>query len=61
MSRKDDLPTSSESTLRAVPRAVIRLLRSGQLDEAKTRRVLEIHGPAALDAVGSVKAEAPEA
>jgi hypothetical protein len=29
---------------RALPRAVIRLLRSGSLDAARTRRVLEIHG-----------------
>ncbi|MBI2395670.1 MAG: hypothetical protein HYV09_39255 [Deltaproteobacteria bacterium] len=61
MSRHDDLPSSSQPQQRAVPRAVIRLLRSGQLDEAKTRRVLEIHGPVALEAVGSVKPEAPEA
>lgn len=29
---------------RALPRAVIRLLRSGSLDAARTRRVLEVHG-----------------
>ena len=35
------LPVESE---RALPRAVVRLLRSGSLDAARTRRVLEIHG-----------------
>lgn len=47
-----------ESEPRAVPRAVVRLLRSGVLDEAKTKRVLEIHGEKALRAVGTVKADA---
>lgn len=29
---------------RSLPRAVVRLLRSGTLDAARTRRVLEVHG-----------------
>ena len=29
---------------RALPRGVIRLIRSGSLDAARTRRVLEVHG-----------------
>jgi len=57
MSRSDENVRPREEP-RAVPRAVVRLLRSGLLDEAKTRRVLEIHGAAALEAVGTVKAEA---
>ena len=35
------LPVESE---RALLRAVVRLLRSGSLDAARTRRVLEVHG-----------------
>jgi hypothetical protein len=34
----------SDSEERALPRAVVRLLRSGSLDAARTRRVLEVHG-----------------
>jgi hypothetical protein len=59
MSRSDEnIRPSEEPECRAVPRAVVRLLRSGLLDQAKTRRVLEIHGAMALEAVGTVKADA---
>jgi hypothetical protein len=36
-------PVESDNE-RALPRAVVRLLRSGSLDPARTRRVLEVHG-----------------
>ena len=36
-------PTRPENE-RSLPRAVVRLLRSGALDAARTRRVLEVHG-----------------
>lgn len=57
MDRRDDLiQPREEPEPRAVPRAVVRLLRSGLLDEAKTRRVIAIHGETALEAVGIVRA-----
>jgi len=58
MNQQDDAvsPQRDATDTRAVPRAVVRLLRSGALDEAKTRRVIEIHGETALEAVGTVKA-----
>lgn len=37
-------PNKPAEKERALPRAVIRLLRSGSLDAARTRRVLEVHG-----------------
>lgn len=55
----DDMSRRREqSEPRAVPRALVRLLRSGALDEAKTKRILEIHGAKALEAVGTVKVDA---
>ena len=51
-------PVPPREDTRAMPRSVVRLLRSGLLDEAKTKRVLEIHGPGALEAVGVIKPEA---
>lgn len=35
---------STDDKKPALPRGVIRLLRSGALDEVRTRRVLEVHG-----------------
>jgi hypothetical protein len=58
MTQQDDAVTPREPTdTRAVPRAVVRLLRSGALDEAKTRRMIEIHGETAREAAGAIKAE----
>lgn len=55
MNQEDDVVLPHEEHgQRAVPRAVVRLLRSGALDEAKTKRVIEIHGESALEAVGAV-------
>lgn len=49
------MPCTHESPRRALPRALVRLIRSGTLSQEKLQRLLSIHGVDALEAVGVVR------
>lgn len=50
------MPCTHESPRRALPRALVRLIRSGNLSEEKLQRLLSVHGLDALEAAGVVRA-----